>query len=91
MLVPLQEQLKTSSIESDTSSTNSSDSSTTDIVDSDIDEEGSSEEEQTVYHASQHAYSIRDSIPVDLRSYSYACNSILDRNTSKMQKMIVWA
>jgi len=49
MLVALQEQLKATSMEGDTSNTNNSESSTTDIVDSDTDEEESSEKEQTVY------------------------------------------
>jgi len=83
MLVPLKEQATASTTSEADALSNDSDSSSIDIADSDTDEESASEQEETIYYGSDHAYSIRDPIPVDLKSYSYTCNNILDKNARK--------
>ena len=57
MLVPLQEQATASASENDASSSNDSNSSSIDIADSDTDEEGVSEQDETIYFGSYHAHS----------------------------------
>jgi len=89
MLLPLQEQAIATATKNDVSR-NDSDSSSIDIANSDTDEEGGSEQDETIYFGSDHAYSIKDPIPVDLKSYTYKCNNILDKNASKMQELVVW-
>jgi len=78
MLVPLQEEQTMATIEDDASS-DSSASNIIDILDCHTDEEESSEQQKIICCSSQHSYSIVDPIPVDLSSYCYVCNGILDK------------
>jgi len=47
--------------------------------------------EDELSHEYVQGYHILDPILRDPRSYTYACNNILDKNTTKMQELIVWA
>jgi len=74
----------------DETNDDSDDDSILDILDCCTDEEENAQPADELNAELVQTYSVVDPIPVDLASYTYTCNDILNKNTSKMQELVVW-